>query len=313
MKNIFAFFKKNKKARIVEEVVLLSELTDVKERKFDPFLNPELGLETIYKLNYISYEEMDRFPDGINDLHQGRQDGFIIKGFLTPEKVNLVNKNYEKVKNGIYRVNFGEIYGTPLNASGESRENYLDDAQKFNAEWTEMFGFDLVARIKEMLSHMSGGRNVSVPIENGREYLAGNIRVYYPGAGGLFAHTGNEFAMINKSVGLEMLMAESKLINSMSYFIQLSVPQKGGQLVLFDLLYENTPQELFGFNGNERNDDPFRTMKHQIVHLEPGDFLVFAAGHIWHKVIDIGGETNRMTWGGFQSISNDDKNLWFWS
>ena len=41
--------------------------------------------------------------------------------------------------------------------------------------------------------------------------------------------------------------------------------------------------------------------------------IVFAGGQIWHKVQAVGGTKERITLGGFLSLSNDDKSVFTWT
>ena len=51
----------------------------------------------------------------------------------------------------------------------------------------------------------------------------------------------------------------------------------------------------------------------QKIKPKPGELLIFNGGHIWHKVEDIKGKSDRITVGGFMDMSADKTKWLFWT
>jgi hypothetical protein len=186
-------------------------------------------------------------------------------------------------------------------------------SQRSHSIYFDIFGFDMIKRVKDVINTMGSNYSVTPPIQDGLEYNGGTIRSYEPDKGGLRAHTGNEFAELFKDDGLKFLWEKTKIINSMSYFVVIQPPEVGGELVLFDLLWEDTPESLKGFDSNQRENTPFLRFDQEVTPVVPGELIIFAGGRIWHMVKEIDGINSRITFGGFLAITRDDQSIWFWS
>ncbi|PCH95437.1 MAG: hypothetical protein COB85_04585 [Bacteroidetes bacterium] len=108
-----------------------------------------------------------------------------------------------------------------------------------------------------------------------------------------------------------------KLEDQLSYFIVLQEPNSGGELVLYDLLYKDTPDHLIEdsafFNIPDERDRALEAYDNMIIKPKAGDMIIFDGGRIWHKVSEIEGALDRITIGGFMAFSNNDKSIYYWS
>ena len=129
------------------------------------------------------------------------------------------------------------------------------------------------------------------------------------------AHAGNQFIDVISDYQHLNTLADVK--DQLSYFTVLSPPESGGELVLYDLLWKDTPEI---FKLDRRPNSPQR---HKIVeakykklnYINPpkGAILIFAGGKIWHKVSPIQGSRNRVTLGGFLAHSRNKDVYYYWA
>ncbi|MBL4673269.1 MAG: 2OG-Fe(II) oxygenase [Arenicella sp.] len=162
---------------------------------------------------------------------------------------------------------------------------------------------------------MAGGRHVTCPATADDElYGASVIRVLKPGTLGLHVHAGNEF--VNEYKSMKGLSQQTQLHDQLSFFVVLQVPERGGELCLYDLEWGSTPDEvhteLYPHFSLER-DRYFESIARWPITPQVGDLIFFAGGRIWHQVCPFDGKLDRITMGGFTSFSHDDHSLYFWS
>ena len=239
-------------------------------------------------------------------------DGIQIANFLSREECLHTYSNIQNHRELLSEVSFGALLGYPLNGGNYDRTRYFQLAKKYEKINKSIFGFNIVEKLKNIFESLSPGKLATPPIENGHAYTPGTFRVMTPLSGGLKAHTGNEFINLHREDGLSYLLEISHLYNSMSYFIVIHEPDEGGNLNLYKLLWENTPESHKGFSGNQRDDSIFE--QYEKVRIKPviGDLIIFAGGRIWHKVDDILGQANRVTFGGFLAISKNENKVFYW-
>jgi len=135
------------------------------------------------------------------------------------------------------------MFGKSLVGAGTDLTYYFSESGPFSTWLEKVFAkkFELIA--EEVFNQLSGDKNVNPPIaKNGELYKSTTIRILHPNKGGIRAHVGNEF--IQKLPQYEDLASTVKLEDQLSYFIVLQEPNSGGELVLYDLLYKDTPDHL---------------------------------------------------------------------
>lgn len=269
-------------------------------------------VSNLYNVLYIESFCQNKHKDLIHDIYQRRVDGVVIKKFLDPDATTQLqncfrNSSFKKIETP-----FGQVLGNPLFMARNGKKDYFLSANETNHYFDSALNSGLIEKLNTCFWQICGDRIPCSPSEEGENYLFGSFRSMLPNKGGLISHTGNEFVEINKPFGLNWLFSNAQLINGLSYFILAKKPTHGGELILFDALYNDN---LFGdepLNGS-RNDKIMSELKCQIVELQEGDMVIFNGGEIWHRVADIRGSENRLTFGGFMAISNDDKQVWYWS
>ncbi len=186
----------------------------------------------------------------------------------------------------------------------------------------KLTGFDFNKRLQSILEKLVGGRSVDVPkgFDGEGRYASGSIRVNYPGQGFIMVHCGNYFQQ-EFPVFYDHLQTEVNVKDQLSYFLTVNPAEIGGELTLFDLLWEGGQtkesarhdNEVFLADGTSLDTSPNSPLKRSKVKPNAGDLLIFSGGPIWHKVELVEGTQNRITIGGFLAFTEDEKTLKYWT
>ena len=254
----------------------------------------------------IAADTVNQYPDGINQIYRDEFEGMIIKDVFSRTEMLRVQQKLEVQNFKTNDVRYGATLGQILVAKGNDLSPYWQEAKVFRTASKSIFNIDFEAKVEDLFSQMSGGRKIELPIEKGHAYSPATIRFAQPQQGGIPPHTGNEF--LNDSA-YDYLKTIAKLINGLSYFIVISEPEKGGELVLYDLPHEQkTELEKMVLPKQNLEQYPQRKVVPQV-----GDMVIFKGGNIMHKVADISGEKTRITIGGFLALSQDEEKIYYWS
>lgn len=250
----------------------------------------------------LTAESIKDYPDGINQIYEGKFDGMVIKEVLPKSEIQKVKRNLES-RNVRESVHFGTMLGAILTDRQTDRMKYFNTADIVRPQLDQIFETSFETLVESVLSKISGGRKVEVPIENADSYyIPGTVRFVEPNTGGIRVHKGNDFIDIT---GWQYLNQVSKTIDSLSYFILIEKAEQGGELVL----YEPSTDQLL----TPTLDLDLEKCKATYIDPDVGDMIVFRGGNIVHKVADVKGLTTRITVGGFMAISKDDQKVFYWS
>jgi hypothetical protein len=135
--------------------------------------------------------------------------------------------------------------------------------------------------------------------------------------GGLHVHCGNLF-QAQSMFFYSLIKNDIDMDDQLSYFVVLQQSEVGGELTIYDMLWDKVKSKESPENNEFVIDDEGKhiyvnTLKSFAVKPKPGDILVFSGGPIWHRVEDIKGQNKRLTFGGFLNFSKDNKELYYWS
>ncbi|MBL8774580.1 MAG: 2OG-Fe(II) oxygenase [Acidimicrobiales bacterium] len=250
------------------------------------------------------------------DIMGQRIDGMTVRGVFRPEEVERAVASLPQHRAHETPVVFGTVLARPLMQSGMSRDRtqHLDDADRFREEFREMFGFDPHERLAELFATMSGGLPLTAPREDGRSYNPGQIRIMEPDGGGLAAHAGNEFLISNKEGSADHLWETTDALDHMSYFVVLQRPDRGGELSVYDKLWEDPRDQGDGPSIPLTHEAAyFDDLAHLTIDPDPGDLVVFRGGRRWHRVEEVFGSRPRLTYGGFAAPSHDRTEIHCWA
>ena len=269
----------------------------------------------------IHVSEVEKYPNTLKDIMFNRSfEGMIIRGVLSPETVEQIVSRLENgAMKSLYltRPTQGvnrkykpiEIYGQTLIGTPPSdRKKYFDCAAAFRQECSTLFQghLGLEERIEAVL-HSLSGLPVQVPNgpEEGQTYTPATIRVLFEGDE-MPIHAGNQLIRLPQSEHLNTLI---DMTDQFSYFIPITVPEVGGELIIYTL--EWNPEE----KSEEKAVDPMLDQKYDrvVVAPGPGDMLVFDGGRYYHRVSPVSGSRPRRTIGGFMNFSKEHDAFYYWS
>ncbi|MFT5779123.1 MAG: hypothetical protein ACI837_002080 [Crocinitomicaceae bacterium] len=300
---------------------------DVKS-EIESNINPEL-----YNWKYLDISELSDYPDLIKNIYDKEYDGVIIRNVFSEEEIAQVKERIEGIDKAITSPtgvghSYPRIFAQMMRPkSGEAiTEDYLKDyftgCEKWPSESNDLLGLDFSDRIESTFKKISGDRPIEIPKGyNGiGSYLNSSIRVNYPGKGFIMVHCGNYFQQ-EFSEFYDHLTSEVNVKDQLSYFVTVNPAEKGGELTLFDLLWEEgqTKRDARADNlilladGSELDSGPDSPLKRQKVSPGAGDLLIFSGGPIWHKVELVEGNEERITMGGFLSFTSDYTKIKYWT
>ncbi|MEM0998319.1 MAG: hypothetical protein AAGN35_14760 [Bacteroidota bacterium] len=270
-----------------------------------------------FKVPRVDAADLSEVSDGISDIFHRRSDGIIVGNVLSEERCRAAVAKMEQWETEIMdRSAFGKVFGQILVASNEDLKYYMAQNASLAADLAGIFGKSFPEVVEPVLQQMAGGRKVMVPEhpEKGT-YKGATVRFMYPGLDDIEAHVGNEF--ITELPQYDHLVSLLHLQDQLSYFLLLQAPTDGGELVLFDLSWDDTPRDLVEQHGITRvpaeRKDFLRQIEREELDMKAGDLIMFHGGRIWHKVNAVRGDAHRVTIGGFASISLNDDRIYYWS
>lgn len=267
--------------------------------------------------NFIETEigSMDKYPTLINDIFERRVDGVVVRDFFGKEELERINKNINsKQAQVVTPQTFGHVIGTTLTQSKPDLSDYLEKSEIFKSELQEILEFDFEERFSKFLESISKNIKAHVPEHNGKKYTPATLRIMNTGHP-MTVHVGLEF--LDKFEETQHIAAMIDSTFQFSFFVVINQPEDGGELVLYNVRWPNSPEKMFN-NGNyltvEQRLPLVNTLDQMIIKPKLGSLILFNGGNIWHRVSEIKGPKQRITLGGFMGISREggDK-IYYWS
>lgn len=289
--------------------------------------------QNLYDWKYIDVSELNQYPDAIKDIYNQNYTGLIIQNVFSKEELVSMKKGIEsipesqRITTGVgysFPKHFAQLY-RPFDGSEVNKEvikDYFEECSHLTETLDEILNVKLHNRLKMVFEKISGSRAISVPKgydEEGR-YAFGAIRVNLSNQGFIPVHCGNYFQQEFPDF-YEHLGKQVEVKNQLSYFITVDEAEKGGELTLYDLLWEDgqSKENVGADRGVTLTDGTFidttenGQIKRQKIKPRAGDLLIFSGGPIWHKVELVEGNSNRMTIGGFLAVTEDNQHLKYWT
>ena len=288
-----------------------------------------------YNFQTITLDELLKRGDTIYDLYTNKNDGYLIKNFLTEAEVDAIMSNFPKAENDspahtavgfTYPPVFAE-FSNRIRQEDEAQKqrsiiNYFEKTSLFNSEFKKNFGVDVKARFENFFKAISGNRDIVVAEGMGGKghYPFSTFRYLTPDKGLMSVHCGNYFGKTFEDFYKD-LTKKVAVENQMSFFIMLQEPEAGGELSLFNFRWKNgqtksnpsEDNEIIQPDGSKMyvEEDP-AIIKDKIA-PKKGDMILFQGGNIWHRVETVRGNIPRITFGGFIGISIDQQKFYYWS
>lgn len=289
--------------------------------------------DDLYQWKYIDVSALDQFPDAITDIYEEKYVGIIIRNVFSAEEVALMKKGVEEmdtsrmISTGV-GYSFPRIFAQlvrPHDGSEVKREDikhYFKECESLPEVLYQILGVDLKDRVEAIFRKINGSRRVEVAKGYDKEgsYAFGSVRINLGGKGFIPVHCGNYFQQEFPSF-YEHLKTEVQIKNQLSYFVTVNPAEKGGELSLFDLKWEegqkkeDTADDRGVSLPNKEFIDlgPESPIKKQKVKPGAGDLLIFSGGPVWHKVELVEGNNSRITIGGFLALNKEKDTLKYWT
>lgn len=269
--------------------------------------------------NFKQYDVNDpQLPgDLIKQVHEGDLEGFIIDNVLTPEEVAKAIEIFENIpKELILDTNTGDIFPFPFATLSYDLNKYDEYISKL-AEFNKLPINFLVEKLEGALKKVGSNYSINQPdlVDGKGKATPTTLRHFYPNMGGLFVHCGYYFQ--ENSPKYYEIVEPMKKEGQLSYFLLLQRPEVGGQLTLYDMVWEKVNGKT-NFTDNDHVLDKngkkvhLKDVNKQMYDPAPGSLLIFYGGRIWHRVEEIKGSKPRITSGGFLNFSNDEKKIFYW-
>ncbi len=281
----------------------------------------------LWKFPSLDFEEAKNIQSGISALYNNEVNGYLVKNFLTQDEVEHALKNIKLLDTsakGDFSENAG--YSNPKSFSMLADENginntllekYFSDIANYKSLEKSIFPFGFEERLFDFISKFENNTSVITPViewENeSRQFTSSTVRVCFSECGGMKTHVGNMFRTIYPKFYsfLDTLM---QIDGQISYFVMLSKPEKGGELVLYNALWKEyvmaNSDYITKVNGEQVLID---SLDFQLIDPKPGDLILFNGGDIWHRINNLTGAIDRITVGGFFAKTTDGKKIYGWA
>ena len=163
-----------------------------------------------------------------------------------------------------------------------------------------------LAEIERVCGQLSGGRPVERAHLLDRDYGPATVR-HLPVGCHIPVHCGQFFM---ESSGYHELMSQLDTTSQLSWFVPLQTPASGGELLVYDLRWEDRDVPRV---GPMYDPTPIEARPHVAVSPPVGSLLLFDGGRWFHKVSHVQGSQDRWTVGGFLGFTRDMGRIVYWS
>ncbi len=284
--------------------------------------------ENFLHFPHVKVEELSAYPDGLSDIQTGKTHGFLIRGVFSADEADKLVEEFYKVDDDRFEHNKNgrnipkPFASVSLNSEpGGEIDPYFAAAGAFWDNFPEKFGIDFSDRVKKVFEKISGGRPVGVPQEPNKNisFSPAQMREMYAGKGGIYVHCGKYFR--DRFSSFYTYLKDVSIVDEqISYFVMLQPPDSGGELTVYDILYNNVKQKneewdnkiVIADDGTAIDLEDPKGVRRRKLRPGKGDMIVFDGGNIWHRVEDPEGSKNRVTAGGFMTFSHDNSKVYFW-
>ena len=287
----------------------------------------------LYNWKELYLNDLEKIPDGLNDMRIRNFDGILLKNVFTPEECDTIVENFNNVpqdrkkvmpEGEAYPLVFAQLvramkFDNDFTLNEDKFESYFKTCQTYNQTFESDFHVPFKERMEEIFKKISGGRGVALPAGMGGigEYPFSTIRKLIPNQGNVSIHCGNYFQQEFPDF-YKHLKSQVEVKDQLSYFLMLQDPEEGGELTLYDWIWKDgqtkdNPAEnttVVDEKGKNIDVSSLQTVK---IRPKKGDIILFQGGAIWHRVEHVRGKKSRYTIGGFLGFSENNQNILYWS
>jgi len=283
------------------------------------------GKEIFFNFIEVPFEKIDSNGDLVSRIKRNDIAGFIMKNVFSGEEVEGLKTflNSCLQEDEFMPTPSGKIFPAPfavISDVGQQLNFYYDKLSLFDQyKDSNSFVKKLASKLDNFFKAVAKDYRVSVPINRikDKEVSPGTFRLFYPNKGGLHVHCGNLF-QAQSLFYYSLIKNDIDMNDQLSYFVVLQQSEQGGELTIYDMLWDKVKRKESPENNefvidDEGNHIYVENIKSFAIKPQPGDILVFSGGPIWHRVEDIKGDNPRITFGGFLNFSNNNEELFYWS
>jgi len=284
--------------------------------------------QSLIQFVFVDASDLEGQADALEAMYQKRLDGMIVRNVFPRDVVEGVVERMETLD--LPRRIFPKFadhaappftIGWPIVRAGADLDGYYADAALQRERIRQLFPGDhaFEPRVEAIFSQLAGGLPAEIaPGPDGTTAPPATIRVL-PEGHEIGVHVGNEFIRMPQARHIRQYLDMSDQI---SYFVPLSVPDGGGELVVYGLEWADVAPFM------PKSDDPdannvwlegsdvamaFDNMDSTPFAPGAGDMLIFDGGRYFHRVSKIVGARPRRTIGGFLGFSKDHDRVLYWS
>ena len=282
------------------------------------------GDEIFFNFIEVPFNELAQSGDLVKKIKQQQLHGFVVRDVFTPEEVEAVKKviaglTEEDTLNTPSGMLFPAPFATMSN-SDDMLNLYFDKLNLLHAlREKEPVIKTMLEKMEQVFKSVAQDYKVSIPVNKIKHapVAAGTFRIFLPNRGGLHVHCGNLFQAQSMHY-YSLIENDIDMDDQLSYFLVLQNSEQGGELTIYDMLWQNVKRKESPEENTFVIDDGGKRIYLKDVHnfiVKPkvGDILIFSGGPIWHRVENILGAIPRITFGGFLNFSKDDTELYYWS
>lgn len=284
---------------------------------------PTVRKEPVF--NIPEGKEEDFFGKGrlLLDMKERKLDGILVKGFFSPEELEQILERMPSVgpvTNVIpglatYPMAFAQA-GQMLEKGQNDLEEYFQLCSEVQKKLADDLGIDILGRVKSLLGTIAEGLEQKAARMKGFGGQLTEISVRFidkEGGGKLNPHCGNFFFH-----EFEQLFSQLEMdgqLDTISYFTLLQKPGSGGNLVLYDLEWEEAElrPNKDTVEYKDGRQELFADLPQTTLSMDAGDLLLFAGGQIWHQVTSPEAAPTRITMGGFICIPDEYDRYYLWT
>lgn len=272
--------------------------------------------------------QIDVHAGALQSILDKRLDGIIVRNVLLPETIAAVIPRLEESAVGrrkfpMFKALDDAPYtlGQPIVGTDMDLVEYYRDAVVQRARLADLFAGHQAyeARIAEVFTALAGGLPAEVAHSpDGQAFTPSTVRVLTEGHE-MGVHVGNEFARLPQARHLHSLI---DMTDQISFFIPLSVPDAGGELVVYGVEHSDMSMFMPKTTSAESSNvwlegtkvfSAFESLDATAFVPRPGDMLIFDGGRYFHRVSKVQGSAPRRTIGGFVGFSQAHDRLYYWS
>ncbi len=282
------------------------------------------GEDIFFNFIEVPFSEIDQRGDLVSQIRSRTLDGFIMKNVYSLDEVSDIKNFLSNLDESEFMPTpSGKIFPAPfaiITNTEEKLDSYYRKLARFDNYKTshDVVG-KLMTKLDSFFKKVAKNYQVSIPFNKikDKEVAPGTFRMFFPGMGGLHVHCGNLF-QAQSMFYYSLIKNNIDMNDQLSYFVVLQQPEAGGELTIYNMLWDKVKRKESPENNEFVIDDSgnfiyVKDVPSFAVKPKPGDVLVFSGGPIWHRVEDIKGAIPRITFGGFLNFSKGGSELYYWS